>query len=103
MRYKTGQKLVCTAKNPNWIRNIDINKLTFWERLKLILRGNRVLGPVHNEIVTFVHDPHANPGFIALREYEKFGNYDERHFEPLVAQGVLEAELKEIFTSVCKN
>lgn len=103
MRYKTGQKLVCTCKNPNWIRCIDVNKLRFWDRIKLIFRGNRVLGPAHNEIVTFSHDPLAIPGFIALREYAKFGTYDERYFEPLVAEGVMEAEIEEIFSKVHNN
>jgi hypothetical protein len=103
MRYTTGQKLICTTKNPNWIKTIDVTRLTYWERIKLIFQGNRVLGPTHNEIVTFVHNPQATPGFIALREYQKFGNYDERHFEPLVAEGVLEAELEEIFDKVSKN
>lgn len=97
MRYASGQKLVCTAKKPNWLRIIDINKLSYWERIKTLFKGNRVLGPSYNEIVTFVHNPEANPGFICIQEYRRFGNYEEKYFEPLVDEGVLEAELREVF------
>lgn len=98
MKFKPGQKLVCTANGNNWIMNININHLSFWQKINLILKGNKVLGPSYNEVVTVARG-NPDPGYMPLVEYPNLGNYDERYFEPLVKKEVLENELAEIFSS----
>lgn len=98
MRFKPGQKVVCTADGNNWYKSIKIDQMTFLERLKMMFKGNKAIGPSFNEEVT-VANITQNEGAIPLVEYRAavFGQYQESCFEPLVKTEVLEAELSEIF------
>ena len=100
MKFKPGQKIVCTGDGTKWIHSIDISQLTFWERIKLFWKGNKAIGPQFNEVVTVAHKK-QNPGGVPLVEYrsEVFGQYVDAWFEPLVKTEVLENELAEIFSS----
>lgn len=99
MRFKPGQKVVCTATG-EWYKHFRINDLTFLERLKLMFRGNKAFGPKFNDVVT-VAKVKFNDGCIPLVEWREsvYGQYQETCFEPLVKTEVLEAELSEIFNN----
>ena len=104
MRFKPGQKVVCTAAGNNWYKTIGIDKLSFFDRLKLMFRGNKTFGPKFNEIVT-IDNVKQNDGFVPLIEWrhDVYGQYQESCFEPLVKEGVMEAEIEEIFSSESKS
>lgn len=98
MRFKPGQKVVCTANGNNWYRSIQIEKMTFLERIKLMFKGNKSVGPGFNDIVT-VASVKQNENAIPLVEWrsEVYGQYQESCFEPLVEESHLKKELEEIF------
>jgi hypothetical protein len=96
MRFKSGQKVVCTATG-NWYKTIAFDQLSFLDKIRLMFRGNKTVGPAFNDIVT-VDFIKQNDGAIPLKEWRStiYGQYQETCFEPLVEDGVLEAQLGEI-------
>jgi hypothetical protein len=104
MRYRVGQKLICIAPGSGWYKNINISKLSFWQRLNLLIKGNKVFGPDKNEVVTVGHSPEAKPGYIPLKEYREFGDYEEKWFIPMIDKNIAKAEKEEVLDfSVTKN
>lgn len=97
MKFKSGQKVVCTAKG-QWFKELNLSNISLWKRLQILFKGNRCLGPVYNEVVT-VDNISQNPGHVSLVEYPGLGQYDDRYFEPLVTNEVLEEELSEILSN----
>lgn len=100
MKFKPGQKVICVSKG-SWIKGLDFGALSFWNKIRVLLKGNKICGPRYNDIVTVDRLDGCNnlPGFMPIKEYNKyqFGQYQESCFEPLVKQEALEAELEEIF------
>jgi hypothetical protein len=92
MKFKKGQKLVCTNKG-GWFATKKFFR--FWTKLI------NPIGPKFNEIVTLEAYNPANFQFMALREYELYTDglrhcYDEQFFEPLVSDETLEEELSKV-------